>query len=494
MKANTAILFTLALLFTVMVRLSPIIYTGVFFSNDVWPLIRLAEHIIENPSVGIYSLTGEYGYHSAYPFSTLECIVYTLVTGMSLDCFFKYAGTVVLSITMFLSVYVLAMRFSHSYRPRLLASLAISLIPSFTIYTSAYLKEFYGYALTPLALCIAMRGSKLRIPLLLPLSILSLALVMSHPLASAMSIAILFSYLYVNYVYFLKGRELLRVNSGCLLAVLLSATAFILYTSTIAKLPIVVSVNDVLVFTVYSLVVYLAYLFVSELGSGFLIALVSLPALTSFFYTATAPVSVIPLALYIAPLAFSTAYKTWVRALDGVKEAVLLPIATLFLYILTYMVEALGFIHRVVNYLVYALIPIGINVGEKCSKVGLAVFTLLAVSTATCSMLVAINQDPYTFYWRYGEYDFILKYFTKTLAVNVTMYGDPKYSYMTPEIKSISLTMVREICGLREFIALSRENYVYGIPFTPVDFYKLPNDLLKCRSIVFNEGYLHVLA
>ncbi|MEM1643779.1 MAG: hypothetical protein QXS70_05220, partial [Desulfurococcaceae archaeon] len=79
-------------------------------------------------------------------------------------------------------------------------------------------------------------------------------------------------------------------------------------------------------------------------------------------------------------------------------------------------------------------------------------------------------------------------------AVNVIMYGDHKYSYITPEIKSVSLTMVREICGLREFIVLSRENYVYGIPFSPVDFYKLPNDLLKCRSIVFNEGYLHVLA
>lgn len=494
MKANTAILFTLALFFTVMVRLTPTIYTGVFFSNDVWPLVRLAEYILENPSVGIYSLTKVYGYHVEYPFSILECAAYTLVTGISLDWFFKYVGTMVLSTAMFLSVYMLATRFSHNYRSRLLASLSISLIPSFTIYTSTYLKEFYGYSLIPFMLYLVMCGDKLRIPRLLPLLILSLALVMSHPLASAMSTAILFSYIYVDYTCFLKRRKLLRVNSGYLIAVLLLAIAFTLYTHTIARPPIRVSVNDILVFAVYSLAIYSAYFLISELGSGFLIALVSLPALASFLYTTTTPVSVIPLALYTAPLAFSTAYKTWVKALDELKKAVLLPTATLSLYILTYMVEALGVIHRVVNYLVLALIPIGISLGENSGRVGLALFTLLAVATATCSMLAAFNQDPYTFYWRYGEYDVVLKHFTKTLATDATIYGDPKYSYMTSEITSISLASVRELCGLRGLIVLSKDNYVYGIPLTPVDFYRLPSNLLECRSIVLNAGYLHVLA
>jgi len=492
MKVNNLVLFVVVLLFTVLIRLMPSLYTNNLFSNDVWPLKRLTEYVLKNPRVDIYSLSEIYGHHVFWPLSSVESIMYIHVTGMSSDYFFKFAGVTILSIAVSLSVYLLARRYSYKYRCCLIAPLAVSLLPSFTLFTSAYLKEFYGYVLTPILLYLAIHESRSRLPIL-PI-LFSIALVLSHPLASAMCIAILCSYLYVNLVDSLRGREKFKVRSQHIAAILSLAIAYTLYTTYIAEPLIHFSLMDLAILGIYAIAVYLAYLFLGGVASAPLIAIASLLASISIIYTITAPIDN-PLSLfYVIPPVISIAYRVRERSLGRIRVAVLLPIAVLFLYISTYMVEALGIIHRIVNYLMYAFIPMAIDIARNGRKVGAAIFLTLVLTTIICSLASTLNHNPYTFYWRYGEYDSVFKNFIEAHTLSANIYGDPKYSYMTPKIVGIPIAVVKEFCELPDFLVLSMDNLVYGIPITSVDLYKFSCDLFKDRSVVFNVGYLYVLA
>ncbi|MEM2512674.1 MAG: hypothetical protein QXX61_06015, partial [Ignisphaera sp.] len=160
----------------------------------------------------------------------------------------------------------------------------------------------------------------------------------------------------------------------------------------------------------------------------------------------------------------------------------------------TYMVEALGIIHRIVNYFVYAFIPMGIDIPKNSRKISTAILLILVLATITCSLASTLNHNLYTFYWRYGGYDNVFKNFIEVHALSINIYGDPKYSYMTPKIVGIPITIIKELCEEPDFLVLSRDNLVYGIPITPVDLYKSPCDLFMNRSVVFNVGYLYVFA
>ncbi|MEM2201588.1 MAG: hypothetical protein QW162_06915 [Ignisphaera sp.] len=492
MKTSHIVLYAVVLLFTVLIRLAPSLYTNNVFSNDVWPLKRLTEYMLKNPNANIYSLYEIYGHHVFWPISVLQGIVYIHVTGIHLDYFFKFAGVAILSIGMFLSVYLLAKRYSYEYRCCLAASLVITLLPSFTLFTSAYLKEFYGYALTPILLYLSIHGSRSRLPLL-PI-LISVALVLSHPLASAMGIAILCSYLYVNLVSSLKDRKKFNIRFEHIVAIVSLAMVYALYSTFIAKPVIPISLTDLVILGIYAIAVYLAYLFLGGVTSTSLIAIASLLASTSIIYTITVPINNILLLLYVIPPIISIAYRVREGSLGRIKSAVLLPIVVLFLYIPTYMVEALGIIHRIVNYFVYAFIPMGIDIPKNSRKISTAILLILVLATITCSLASTLNHNLYTFYWRYGGYDNVFKNFIEVHALSINIYGDPKYSYMTPKIVGIPITIIKELCEEPDFLVLSRDNLVYGIPITPVDLYKSPCDLFMNRNIVFNVGYLYVFA
>ncbi|MEM2024955.1 MAG: hypothetical protein QXW94_01530, partial [Desulfurococcaceae archaeon] len=359
--------------------------------------------------------------------------------------------------------------------------------------TSAYLKEFYGYTLIPLILYLAAsRENKLRG--WLALSILSTALVLSHPLASAMCTAVLFSAAYADFAWKIRARKPLELSSRYLVCCMLLFSAFAIYSTATTKLPLRMSAYDLSSLGLYAVAVYLAYLFLGRLGSSLLMAFAALPAVISLLYTVTAPISVVPFALYIVPLISSATYKSAELPAGRLRAGVLLPIATIFLHILSYAVEAVGIVHRVANYLVFALILMSISLGESNSRSSLAVFTLLAVITAGCTATVTLGEDPYTFYWRYGEYDVVLGDLVKLKAIDAPISGDPKYAYMVPEVVEISPLTAVDLCRQRGLAVLSRGNYIYGVPISPVDFIKLPSSLPNCRSVVFNAGYLHVLS
>lgn len=492
MKNNTLMLLMLVLVFTVLIRLIPNLYTNNIFSNDAWPLKHLTEYIIRNPRLDSQILSEVYGHHIKWPLSILESVIYIHITGIPHEYFFKFIGVTILSIAMFLSVYLLAKEYSCNYKSCLMASLAVSLLPSFTLYTSAYLKEFYSHTLIPILLYLTIKRSRLKLVILSV--IFSIVLVMSHPLASAMSIAILGSYLYTSFVISFRSRGKFYFRFEHILTMLFLAIVYTLYTIFIAKPLVTLSLSDLAVLSTYVTTVYLAYLFLGGLGSITLISVASFLASVSIIYTITVPTNNLLLLFYVLPPIISIAYRVRRDFLGRIKVAVLLPIAVLFLYISTYMVEALGIIHRVLNYFVYVFIPVAIDIAENRRKTSITIILLLSLITILCSISSTLNYNPYTFYWRYGEHDNIFKDFIDEYAVNISIYGDPKYSYMTLKISNIPMTAIKDLCRLQGLIVLSKDNCVYGIPITPVDIYRISCDLSKGKSIVYSSGYLHVFA
>ncbi|MEM1880021.1 MAG: hypothetical protein QXE28_03680 [Desulfurococcaceae archaeon] len=491
MRANHVVLFTVIVAFTVLTRLIPVLYTGYSFSNDVWILVRISEYLSENPSTPVYSLVEVFSYHVEYPASILESIVYSSITGLPIAEFYRHTGVVVLSLAMAFSVYSFAGLLAVNFKPRVLSVLALSLIPSFTIYTSSYLKEVYAHALIPLLLCVLLQPRELTVSRLLTVLVLSVAVVLSHPLASAVLSATLVSYLFIDYTGSLVSRkQRVRFDSTrilLLVPVLLFTTYSLFVTS-----PVAVSFKDTVILAVYALFTYSSYTLLGDVASGVLITIALAPALVALIYTVTAPVAPFLLALFVVPIGLLVAYKTGLEEVDKIRNACLLPVATLVLYVLTYMVEALSIIHRIANYVVYAFIPVCIGIGEKSRKVHYSLLLLLTLFTVTLSTLTALGGNPYTFYWRYGDYDFVLRELTIAVDHNVVIYGDPKYSYMVEEVKQVDYSVARDFCTTRGFLAVSRDNFLYGVPVTPLDYVRLPGNLDQCRSRVFDAGYVYV--
>ena len=481
----------LALVFTVLIRLTPVIYTGNVFSNDSWILVHVAQYISLNPGSRVFKLYDSLGYHVYYPCSILESIVYSYVTGVNLVFFYKFIGAPVLSTAMFISTYVLARRRGFNPYASVASALAPSLIPSFTLYTSAYLKEFYAHVVFILLVYIAsvFKSMSLKHALILA-PLLSVALVLSHPLTSIMSIIILLGYIYVNISWFITRREQFKINTSTLVALVYVASVFTAHSFLVAKGFMVASTSDILVFSTYTASFYLAYTLLGSRLTAILALIATLLSSTVLLKLMTTPITPI-MALFTAPfvaLVFNRRKGSYSSpGFSGLTASVLLTITVAYLYLSTYMVEALSVVHRVLNYVVYALIPVLAGLTERSKRVSTVLLTLLATTSVVVTVLTSMGLNPLLFYWRYTDQDVTTMAFVEQYSTTV-VYGDPKYSQASRVVTSIPLGFLRDTCGFKGVFLLSIDNLVYGVPLSPVDFYTLSNTITTCRSSVFTNG------
>jgi hypothetical protein len=197
------------------------------FSTDSWPLIRLTQLLVENPWIKVMALSNR---HAKWPSAILFSTVFVEVSGVSVYDFYAFLGAPVVAFTLAILLYVVLGGVFEEL-PRALSLLALLVYPSFTLFTSAYLKEVYAYPLAVLTLYLSMHTNKLS--RWIGVLIASIALTLSHPLTSLIVIVYSLTVIYVDFVGDLKnGVEGGVVHKWSLLAAaLLMSTLYTLHAA-----------------------------------------------------------------------------------------------------------------------------------------------------------------------------------------------------------------------------------------------------------------------
>lgn len=491
MKSNSRLL-VLVLSLIALSRITPSVLSNNVFSTDTWPLIRLAEKLVENPSVGVFSLDT---HHAKWPLSTIMSLVYTGICGVDVISFYKYIGVLIPVFSLTLLFYLL-LGLTSSGLPRSLGLLALLVYPSYTVFTSAYLKEVYAYPLLLVYLYLVL--SRRERSVWAVLLITAIALSLSHPLASLMALASTSTLLYIWIVERARFGPGSSVDyRGMVLSILLLGATYILHARLVGVY-YVFTIVDLLVLGAYTMVLYGLYFTIhgDERGfntPGYLLLGVSIIAYILLVKTPVLTHTTILYALPLVILVLPVQGRRWER---GFYTSILLPIAIGVLYTLTYAKWMASITHRFLNYLVY---PLGFKLAYYASIKPRTVFTLLLVFLATSTIVyysVSTGSDPLTFYWRYTMEDTSLKGFIEGYKeTGVQMIGGAKYSYLLGLTLDLELARLQVSSSLRRDVLLlldSRE-LVYGVPVSPIYYIYLKPDIYYCNSLVYNSLSNYVL-
>lgn len=486
----------LVVLISILIRVVPTLYTNNVFSNDSWPLLHASNYVLLHPNEKIFSLSREFEHHVLYPVAIVESALYVLITGTSVDVFYKLVGVVLLTLAMALSAYILAKYLSYSYKASILSTLALTLVPWFTTYTSAYLKEFYAHALLLLLIYVVAKMRKPCGGFLALLLIISTALVFSHPLTTLMAVAILASWFFVNLVHFALWRHRLTVSYSMAIASVTVLLMHLVHSLVLAREFVVINAEDVAMLVLYAGGIYGCYVLLGKASSILIVPAFVLSTI------AILKVITVPLAytafFFIAPpvLLLSMGSEDISGDSDASRLATsaLLVVAVIFVFISTYMAELLSVLHRVLNYVIYAAVPVAALLAERYGRLWSILSGVLLALSILVAITVAAGANPYTFYWRYTDHDTMLTAFLEE-HTELSVFGDPKYSQASRAVNSIPVHVLRNLCTFGEgALVASRDDLKYGVPLSPVDFFKLDDSVLLCRSRVFDSGYVYVFA
>lgn len=500
-RAYTVLLITL---YAVIVRLVPVFVTNMPFSNDVWPLIRIAQALGNGMNVSALHEDPVYGHHVQWPFSVLTIALYSGVAGMSSLLCYQYVGTCLVGLTLTLLAYVLGNRLFNGRVESALFALALSAYPSFVAYTSAFLKEVYTHLVMLTFLAWVFTSSTCRTHFLVP--VFAASLVLGHPLPSIILALVLALYYIDGKVQTFRSRKAPKQISWKLAAfALILLILVIVYNGAIARRrPIPLNSVDVALLVAYAVTAYVAYVLLGSGGSSyFLGAFVVMTAVVAV-RAVTSPLSY-SLVLYVTP-------PLLVLLVSGIKGAgeskssnphtvtvapLLLVISTGFLYITTYFTQVLGLLHRLLNYLVYAIAVLMASMARRNAGKAIIVAGMCVVITLISICAASAGFDPLLSYWKYSEVDRELEVYVTRFLADGGVYGDPKYSYfMAGLVNHVPLNALVNTCEWlgrsQELLLLSYSNLKHGVPVSPVDFVKIKGSVFACGDLLFNAGDLWV--
>lgn len=496
MKSSESTSLLAALVIAALSRVLPAAVSGAVFSTDSWPLIKLAQTLLEKPNTAVLSLGTP---HAKWPQAVFFSVIYTEVSGVDAKTFYAFLGPPLMSFAHALLLYVLLSKLTEGLA-RSFLPLSSLMFPPFAVYTSAYLKETYAHPLLLLFFAVTTA----REPKWGATLVAASALVLSHPLAALMAIATATTYVYITLVEYLKSGAVEGGRRRWQLAVsTLVLSAFYLLHVISLGLPYVLNAADALVLMAYSLALYATYFILHADRLGFTvltIALLPVAAVAYFNLLEGVPMGVNAI-LYCFPLVLLTVGLYNPKSEEGrIMASLLLPLSVLVLYTLTYATWMAGITHRFLNYLVYPL-ALSVTALSKVKPKAAAVLVLVFAANALSVLSnVSAGKDPVVFYWRYTPEDVVFKNFVCTYKAGRVVAG-AKYSYMLGEeimSGSFELFNMLHACGAarRALLAVGREEFVYGVPLTPLHFLKLPSmeEFFKCFSIVYSssQNYLAV--
>jgi len=476
-------------------RMIPALLNNAVFSTDSWPLIRLTQQLINNPSTRILSLNT---HHAKWPQAALFSLIYTEITGIPTYTFYAFLGSPLIALILALMLYVLLGKIVSGPQ-RVPALLALQVYPSFALFTSAYLKEVYAYPLMLTLLLVVVATERVR---WLGAFVTALALVLSHPLASLMTIASTATYTFIKLTKKMKlGNPRSLQPYKKIIGVTLLLSSLYLAHISIVGFPYVLTASDIIVLIAYSLFLYITYFALYANVQGFsalsiVVLLISISTYASLVEGITIGLNIL-LYGFPLPLLVLSFYKPKVEEED-VVASLLLPLAVGVLYTLTYATWLAGVTHRFLNYLAFPLALSLVAASRLKPRVALLLSLILITNSYVVLWRASTGSDPFLFYWRYTAMDlalrnYIEKYNAKRLVASV------KYSYMLgEEIASggLALPGMLRTCSLagQALLVIGYGDLVYGVPFSTLHYFKPPADLFKCSSIVFNsmENYLLV--
>lgn len=482
------------------VKIAPALITGMPFSNDVWPLIRLSELFYTNPEVRVLNASQLDGLHAQWPFSILYSVIYSIVVGVQPTFFYKYIGCAVAGTSMLVISLSMARRALRRNVQRLLLLALMLYFPPLAVYTSAFLKETYAHSIMLTAL---MMISLPKAYSALASLLLAPALLLGHPLTSFIFSASLTLSAVDSRLELLFARPLCveskRVPFGLTIVGPSMLLATIIYNFACVKsgLP-AMSVLDFAVLAMCVMSVYLSYFL---LGSVLSIYLFSLILLVASLYTLPSISAPISLGLAISAtyalavlLAGTSGGARPLGHLHAIAKSMILVVSASLIYILTYLTEALFIVHRIINYLAYAIAP---YVATRLSdRTGKAVICVVATTTSIYLLAVSAGLDPLLFYWRFNSGDNLLREFVLGYAWGGNVYGDTKYAYLIGgSVRSVPLHSLLDLCNLvraGNVLVYSSKALEYGFPVSPTDYFHAGGDLLICGSLVFNGQNAYV--
>jgi len=494
----------LAIVIGISLRLIPTTVSGKPFSTDIWPLITLSQTLYSNPWHRIWDDSVFKGHHNKWPAVIFEGAIYTSVTGLDVEFFFRYVGVLITQLIVMLSFFSFVKR-RLGVAPALMSLYALTSLPSLIVFTSATLKEVYSYPFAALLLLILFsRGYKLRKYFLLTLT--AIALVASHPLTPLIVIAFIASYIFAIFVDYVKGgfRALELSGVRSLSASLILVTAiYILYMALYGSRGLIYrfSLGDYAKLGIIAISIYGWYFLVGKDAIYFLPFMAL--GVTGLFISMSHRLINSTLAMYIAPAVIMLApaiRRMWCRDIYIILSSISLPILVSMLYIATTPV-LMSILHRVLNCALVTAVAAVVYFAWRGGmlRIYAVVATLIGVALSIATAInIAVGMDPLVYYWRYseGEVQGIL-----TIARYMDykgICGDSKIFYFVGHSIEVDI-----VCGLELFqssrierpMVLYIDNLRYGYVLSPIDIYPIYNfsKVLEKVSLVYNSDVVYAL-
>ena len=494
-KSSRLILVVVLALISVSRIIPPTINNAVF-STDSWPLIRLTQLLLESPWIRVLSLST---YHAKYPLAVLFSLIYTEITSLDIYTFYAFLGAPLVTLALTILLYTLLSRVFEKLSSTL-ALLALLIYPSFALFTSAYLKEVYSYPLSLLLLLLTVLATRRSVWIVV--FIVGLTLVLSHPLTPLIIVVSITTYIYIKLVERVKLGVIGSTKYGNLIVVSLTiCTLYAVYTALVGPL-YAFSLIDIVVLTAYGVVLYATYFILYADSRGFAVLTIALLMVAVFTYISlTEGIQVgLNIAFYGLPLLLLVTGLYKPRSLEGhVIVSLLLPVAVGVLYTLTYAKFLVTITHRFLNYLVYPLAVSLLMISRIKPRVVLILVILtLLVNSYVILHSVSAGKDPVLFYWRYTIADMTLRNYVEKYSIT-RLVSSVKYSYMlSGEVAGVSLDLISILrsCSSTSSVLLitSYEEFIYGLPLSPLHYVRLTTDLFECSSVVYSslENYILV--
>jgi len=493
-KSSRALLI-LALFLISTSRAVPALLNNAVFSTDSWPLIRLTERLIENPEIRVFSLRD---HHVKWPLAVITSLVFTEIVSVDVEFFYAYLGAPVLVLVLAVLLYVFLSKLTESAL-RVLGLLALLIYPPFVVFTSAYLKEVYAYplALLVLVLTLTCTGKSRWIAVLVG----SIALVLSHPLTALVTLVFTATLVFVELVDRIKYSGVFTVNCKSALLLVLVLGVLYLVHAVFIGVYYVFNLLDIVVLGAYSVVLYGVYsaLYINKRSSTTLSVLI-IVVLSVIYALLTEGVEIHHnITLYGLPLVLLSVSLSDLGSRESrLSASFLLPVLVGVFYTLTYAKWLVTITHRFLNYMVFPVALNTIILSRTRPRVAGLVVLVFTVTSCVVLYTVSTGRDPFTFYWRYTVADtvlgdFIREHSTRSLTASV------KYQYLLgSDVVNVNLNVLSALrtCSLGEntVLIINSEEFVYGVPVTPLHYIKPTTSILQCSSVVYSSLVNYVVA
>lgn len=509
----------LIIIIAITLRFLPFLIYREPFSTDIWPLIRASKTLAK---ASAYIWDDQYfdGYNNRWPGVILSTSIASLILDLDIVYVYSYLYLIAISSAYIVLLYVLIRRLSSCRSMSILGLLYFISAPSLLIFSSAILKEVYAYPqLITIVLLVLIYNSKSYSYIALFLS--SLALVITHHLASMMIIGILLSSFIVLAILLILGfcrdRECFKVIKNIAMAIAMLTILFFIYITIYGGkgFRYRLGIEDISGIFIYAFFIYISYAissylknrrFLSASAISIAIIITILASIYSIIYGITINLNDISLHIIasLAPLITLCLLPNNINIAKVFIIGQALFLATSLSYLYIARPEFVNILHRVANYVVFLnTISIAYTAcrGGRFTKAFSITISILALfSGIICLSSIILGENNSMFYWLYRESE--VKGFSDIARLstdNIILLGDDKIFYFMNTIRNVDTLSIIKIlyknsldCCKGSIVILYQDNLIKGYvnSLTIYDTKNLIhflngfNRLYDCRSVI----------